>query len=84
MNKITFFSEPDFANHPHSFGLKNYDHSDIKNILNEIDDDTTFYLIGKNSSNQWLNIVQEKVKIIFDCDESSIQQIKIQCQKKQT
>lgn len=83
MNKITFYSEPDISDSPNCYGLKNYNTSVIKNILNEIDHDTTFYLIDKKCSNQWLNNVEKKVTIIFDCNNVSIQQIKNQCQRKQ-
>jgi hypothetical protein len=82
MNRITFCSDPDTENNSHCFGLENFNDNTIKEILNHVEDDTTFYLIDKKSSNQWLNIIRKKVKIIFDCNNDSIQQIKHTCQKK--
>ena len=82
MNKITFCTYPDTVETKECYGLTNYNNDTIKNILNSLDQDTTFYLIDKNCPNQWLNSVQEKVKIIFNCNDLPIEQITSTCQKK--
>jgi len=82
MNKITFCSYPDILDDQECFGIKNYSDATIKSILNDFDHDTVFYLIEENSPNEWLNTIVKKVKIIFDCNKVSLQQIYTLCQKK--
>ena len=82
MNKITFCSHPDVLDDTECYGLKNYSSQTIKTILNDFDKDTVFYLIEENSPNEWLNTILKKVKIIFDCNKVSLQQINTICQKK--
>lgn len=82
MNKITFCTFPDIIDNQESYGLKNYDNTTIKNILNNLDQNITFYLIDENLPNEWLNNCLKKVKIIFDCKKTSLQQIITICQNK--
>lgn len=82
MNKITFCSFPDLMHDENSIALKRYENSHIKNILNSVEQPTTFYLLEENSPNYWLKSVKEKVKITIDCSKTSIDQIVALCQKK--
>lgn len=83
MNKITFCTYPDTVDTNECYGLTNYTNSTIKSILNRFDQDTVFYLLDNSVPNEWLNNVLKKVKIVFDCDKISLEQIRSICQKKQ-
>ena len=83
MNKITFCSFPDTIDSAECYAIKNYSNTHIKSILNSFDQDTVFYLLDNSVPNEWLNNVLKKVKIVFDCDKMSLEQIRLQCQKKQ-
>lgn len=74
MNKIIFITEPDTITGD-TFALKNYNNDNIKEILNTCKTTTAFYLIDENCSSKWLNSVVKQSKIIFDCSQSSIQNI---------
>ena len=74
MNKIIFITQPDTIQGP-CFALKNYDNDHIKKILNTCDHSVAFYLIDDNSPTQWLHSVIKQSKIIFDCSQSSIEDI---------
>lgn len=80
-NKIIFCSFPDIVQHNNCIGLKNYSNLILKELLNTITQETVFYLI-ENNQNEWLNKVQEQVKIIIDCNKLNVEQILDICQKK--
>lgn len=81
-NKITFCSYPDVIDHANCYAIRNYDNNTIKFILNYVEQDTSFYLINKNDSNEWLISVMKQSKIVFDCSITSLDQIINICQKK--
>jgi len=81
-NKITFCSHPDIIDHTNCYAIKNYDNNTIKFILNNVEQDASFYLINENDSNEWLISVMKHSKIIFDCSITSLDKIKQICQKK--
>ena len=74
MNKIMFVTSPDTVQGT-VYGLKNYTNTHIKQILNTCACTTAFYLIDENSSSEWLQSVVKQSKIIFDCTQSSIEDI---------
>lgn len=74
MNKIIFVSHPDIIQ-GETYAIKNYTNTHIKEILNACDKTVAFYLIDKDCQSKWLNSVVKQSKIIFDCSQSSIQNI---------
>lgn len=74
MNRIIFVTQPDLVE-GESYALKNYNDSDIKKILNACDKTAAFYLIDEDCQSKWLNSVVKQSKIIFDCSQSSIENI---------
>ena len=64
------------------YAMKNYNNETIKFLLNYIEDDTTFYLLDDKNPNEWLIDVFKQSKIVFDCSNTSLDQIKNICQKK--
>ena len=74
MNRIIFVTQPDLVE-GESYALKNYNDSDIKKILNACDKTVAFYLIDEDCQSKWLNSVVKQSKIIFDCSQSSIENI---------
>jgi len=74
MNRIIFVTQPDIVE-GETFALKNYSNNDIKKILNDCDKTVAFYLIDEDCQSEWLNSVLKQSKIIFDCSQSSIQNI---------
>ena len=81
-NKITFCSHPDVIDHANCYAIKNYDNNTIKFILNNIEQDASFYLINEDDSNEWLIKVMKQSKIMINCATTSLHQIKNICQKK--
>ena len=74
MNKIIFVTSPDTIQGT-AYALKNYTNDHIKQILTSCDETVAFYLIDDHSSNEWLQSVIKHSKIIFDCSQSSIDDI---------
>lgn len=74
MNKIIFVTSPDEVQ-GETYAIKNYTKKDIRSILNNCDRSVAFYLIEKDSSSKWLNSIIKQSKIIFDCSQSSIEEI---------
>ena len=74
MNKIIFVTSPDIIKGP-TYALKNYNNENIKQILSTCEQTTAFYLIDDTSSSEWLQSVIKQSKIIFDCSQSSIDDI---------
>ena len=74
MNKLIFISQPDKVEGT-TYALKNYQDIHIKELLNTCDKTAAFYLIDKDCQDEWLNFVVKQSKIIFDCSQSSIQNI---------
>ena len=81
-NKITFCTYPDIVANENVYAMKNYNNETIKFLLNYIEDDTTFYLLDDKNPNEWLIDVFKQSKIVFDCSNTSLDQIKNICQKK--
>ena len=81
-NKITFCTYPDTVVNENVYAMKNYNNETIKFLLNYIEDDSTFYLLDDNNPNEWLIDVFKQSKIVFDCSNTSLDQIKNICQKK--
>ena len=81
-NKITFCTYPDTVTNENVYAVKNYNTKTIKFLLNYIEDDTTFYLLDDKNPNEWLIDVFKQSKIVFDCSNTSLDQIKNICQKK--
>lgn len=74
MNKIIFVTQPDLIQGT-TFAIKNYANADIKKILNTCEHTTAFYLIEDDAPHQWLQSVIKQSKIVFDCTQSSIEEI---------
>ena len=74
MNKLIFITEPDLIQ-GETYAIKNYTNNDIKKILNTCESTSAFYLIDKDSPHQWLQTVVKQSKIVFDCSQSSIEDI---------
>lgn len=74
MNRIIFVTQPDIIDGT-AYALKNYTNEDIKKILNDCDKTVIFYLIEEDCQPKWLNSVIKQSKIIFDCSQSSTQNI---------
>ena len=74
MNKIIFVTSPDTIQGT-AYALKNYNNNHIKQILNTCEHTSAFYLIDDQSSSEWLQSVIKQSKIIFDCSQSSIDDI---------
>ena len=81
-NKITFCTYPDTVVNENVYAMKNYNNETIKFLLNYIEDDTTFYLLDDKNPNEWLIDVFKQSKIVFDCSNTSLDQIENICQKK--
>jgi len=73
-NRIIFCSHPDLVT-GNAVGIKNYNNSIIKQILNQCEHNQTFYLIDQDAPNEWLNHVQKQVTIIHDCSTVSVEEI---------
>ena len=74
MNRIIFVTQPDIIDGS-AYALKNYSNIDIKKILNSCNKTVAFYLIDEDCQSEWLNSVVKQSKIIFDCSQSSIENI---------
>ena len=74
MNKIIFVTQPDLIQ-GETYAIKNYTNNDIKKILSTCESTTAFYLIEDKCPEQWLQSVVKQSKIVFDCSQSSIEDI---------
>jgi hypothetical protein len=81
-NKITFCSYPDTITHANLYAIKNYNNETIKFLLNNIEQDASFYLLDDKNPNEWLIKAIKQSKIIIDCATISLHEIKNICQKK--
>ena len=81
-NKITFCSYPDTITHANLYAIKNYNNETIKFLLNNIEQDASFYLLNDKNPNEWLIKAMKQSKITIDCATISLHEIKNICQKK--
>jgi predicted small metal-binding protein len=75
MNKINFYTYPDIPTRKF-YTLLNATSSHIKEILNTVDVDCDFAIVNNNESNEWLNNIKKHNTMLFDCNKTTINQIK--------
>ena len=71
MNKLTFISEPDTVDGK-CYALQNYNDRIIKTLLTVCEQNTKFYLLDTDNTNEWRDIIKNQIIETFDCNQRSL------------
>ena len=71
MNKLTFISEPDTVDGK-CCALQNYNDRIIKTLLTVCEQNTKFYLLDTDNTNEWRDTIKNQIIETFDCNQRSL------------
>ena len=71
MNKLTFISEPDTVDGK-CYALQNYNDRIIKTLLTVCEQNTKFYLLDTDNTNEWRDTIKNQIIETFDCNQRSV------------
>ena len=71
MNKLTFISEPDTVDGK-CFALQNYNDRIIKTLLTVCEQNTKFYLLDTDNTDEWRDTIKNQIIETFDCNQRSL------------
>ena len=71
MNKLTFISEPDTVDGK-CYALQNYNDRIIKTLLTVCEQNTKFYLLDTDNTNEWRDTINNQIIETFDCNQRSL------------
>jgi hypothetical protein len=71
MNKLTFISEPDTVDGK-CYALQNYNDRIIKTLLTVCEQNTKFYLLDTDNTNEWRDKIKNQIIETFDCNQRSL------------
>ena len=71
MNKLTFISEPDTVDGK-CYALQNYNDRIIKTLLTACEQNTKFYLLDTDNTNEWRDTIKNQIIETFDCNQRSL------------
>ncbi len=71
MNKLTFISEPDTVDGK-CYALQNYNDRIIKTLLTVCEQNTKFYLLDTDNTDEWRDTIKNQIIETFDCNQRSL------------
>jgi hypothetical protein len=68
---LTFISEPDTVDGK-CYALQNYNDRIIKTLLTVCEQNTKFYLLDTDNTNEWRDTIKNQIIETFDCNQRSL------------